>query len=98
MDNRKSVLEQKYRDDIIVKCACGLTMRQKNWSDHWRTCRVGSPMPVQEHDREALLASEEMQRKDAEEHEEWLRKRTEEHQAFLSGRGLRCAPKGIGKG
>jgi hypothetical protein len=29
-------------------------------------------MPVQEHDREALLDSEERQRKDAEEHEQWM--------------------------
>jgi hypothetical protein len=86
MDNRKSVLEQNRLDELVVKCACGLTMRQKNWADHWRTCRVGSPMPVQEYDREALLASEERKRKAAEEHEQWLRDRQKVDAARSNGR------------
>ena len=72
-------------------------MRQKNWSAHWQSCRVGSPMPVEEHDREALLASEKRQRESMEEHEEWRRKRTEDHNAFMSGRGLMQAQKGACK-
>jgi hypothetical protein len=62
----------------VVKCACGLPMRQKNWADHWRTCYKGSSVPVRDSDVSALLASEDMQRKDAEEHAEWLRSRNSE--------------------
>jgi hypothetical protein len=88
MKTKKEVVDEvKSRGDIIVKCACGLTMRQKNWAAHWQSCIVGSQMPVEDHDREALLASEERQRKNDEEHEEWRRKRTEEHQAFYSDGG-----------
>ena len=25
-----------------VRCACGLTLRVRNWADHWRTCRNAS--------------------------------------------------------
>lgn len=49
---------QEHKDKEIVKCACGLTMRQKNWRDHWYTCRVGSSVPVAEQDKENLLAEE----------------------------------------
>ena len=42
----------------VVKCACGLPMRQKNWLSHWRTCRVGSSMPVEEQDVRDLEAHE----------------------------------------
>lgn len=34
----------------IVKCGCGLPMRQFQWRDHWTTCRVGSAVPVTEQD------------------------------------------------
>jgi hypothetical protein len=42
----------------IVKCACGLPMRQKKWADHWRSCRYGSAAPVTEDDKRDLLAHE----------------------------------------
>ena len=48
----------KTNPDEIVKCACGLPMRQKKWSDHWRTCRFGSSVPVTEEDVENLKRSE----------------------------------------
>ena len=44
--------------DEVVKCACGLPMRQRDWADHWRTCRYGSPVPVTDDDVMALEASE----------------------------------------
>ena len=51
----------KTNPEEIVKCACGLPMRQKKWSDHWRSCRFGSSVPVTENDRNNLLAFEQMQ-------------------------------------
>jgi hypothetical protein len=75
MDNRKSVLEQKRRDDIIVKCACGLTMRQKNWSDHWMKCKYASGVPVTEEDEANLHSYEQRRQNQALEHEQWLRNR-----------------------
>lgn len=42
----------------IVKCACGLPMRQKNWADHWRGCRVGCGVPVTPDDVRNLEAYE----------------------------------------
>ena len=65
-------LKQKERDEKIVKCACGLPMRQRNWSDHWRTCRIGSSVPVTEEDVAALIQDEERRRLDALEHKRWL--------------------------
>jgi len=54
----KSELETKRREEEIVKCACGLPMRQKNWSDHWRSCRFGSSVPVTQEDVDNLIANE----------------------------------------
>jgi hypothetical protein len=51
-------MKTKTNPDEIVKCACGLPMRQKKWSDHWRTCRFGSSVPVTEEDVENLKRSE----------------------------------------
>jgi len=48
----------KTNPEEIVKCACGLPMRQKKWSDHWRTCRFGSSVPVTESDIVNLKAHE----------------------------------------
>ena len=41
-----------------VKCGCGLTMRRRNWANHWRICRVGSVVSVSEQDVRDLEASE----------------------------------------
>ena len=65
----------KLFDIDIVKCGCGLPMRQKDWSEHWRTCKVGSSVPVTEQDCEDLLFYEEKKRKRNEEHKTWLEKR-----------------------
>lgn len=65
----------KQNDDKIVKCACGLSMRQKNWPDHWRGCRVASEVQVEEQDRQNLLAQEERLRVEAEQHREWQKNR-----------------------
>lgn len=56
----------------IVKCGCGLPMRQKDWAGHWNGCRVGGSVEVTEQDREALLAYEERRRRQDEEHKAWL--------------------------
>ena len=42
----------------IVKCACGLVLRQKNWVYHWRTCYKGSAVPVTQQDINNLLEHE----------------------------------------
>jgi hypothetical protein len=76
MDMRKSVLEQKCRDAKVVKCACGLPMRQKNWEDHWRTCKYGSSVPVTEEDEANLLSYEQRRQNQALEHEAWMAERS----------------------
>jgi len=62
----------------IVKCACGLPMRKKNWADHWLTCHIGSEMDVTEEDRDMVLASEGRAFLRDQEHREWLRNRDEQ--------------------
>ena len=42
----------------IVKCACGLPMRQRNWRDHWYTCYTCSPVEATQLDIDNLLAYE----------------------------------------
>ncbi len=42
----------------IVKCACGLPMRLREWENHWRTCYVASPVPATEQDIRGLEAYE----------------------------------------
>ena len=69
---RQSELQEKARGDEIVKCACGLPMRQKNWADHWRSCTRGSSVTVSEEDEKNLLAHEEMMRKSSEDHKQWM--------------------------
>ena len=44
--------------DKIVKCACGLPMRQEKWADHWHTCYQASAVPVTEQDVRDLEAQE----------------------------------------
>ena len=56
----------------IVKCACGLPMRQKNWRDHWYSCRVGSPVPVTPKDEQDLRDYEQRRRDQDLEHQRWL--------------------------
>lgn len=68
----RSDRQEKAHGDEIVKCGCGLPMRQRDWSDHWRACRVGSSVPVTAEDRENLLAQEERKRQDDEAHKQWL--------------------------
>lgn len=70
---RKSELQQNELGDKIVKCGCGLPMRQRDWSAHWNGCRVGSPVIVTEDDKQALLLYEERRRKSDEKHQQWLR-------------------------
>ena len=70
---RKSELQQKELGDKIVKCGCGLPMRQRDWADHWNGCRVGSSVEVTEDDKQALLLYEERRRKSDEKHQQWLR-------------------------
>ena len=74
---RKSDLQKQALGDKIVKCGCGLPMRQKNWADHWNGCHVGSSVEVTEDDVQALLANEERLRKSHEEHQQWLAERNE---------------------
>ncbi len=59
----------------IVKCACGLPMRQKNWAVHWRGCHKGYSVEVTEQDVKALLRYEEHRRQQDAEHEKWLNER-----------------------
>jgi len=61
--------------DKVVKCACGLPMRQKDWADHWRSCHKGSSVPATDQDVANLLAHEERRANDAKEHEAWLEAR-----------------------
>jgi len=42
----------------VVKCGCGLPMRRKDWSGHWRSCRVARGVTVTQQDIEDLEASE----------------------------------------
>jgi hypothetical protein len=65
-------MKKDMNEKEIVKCACGLPMRQKDWAGHWRGCYAGSSVPVTEQDRENLLAYEERRRKQDEEHKAWL--------------------------
>jgi hypothetical protein len=62
-------------DEKIVKCACGLTMRNKDWRVHWYGCRHGSSVPVTPDDIHALLDSEKRKQEAAAEHQQWLEKR-----------------------
>ena len=50
----KSVIPKEVLDMKIAKCACGLTMRAKDWAMHWRTCYKGSSVPVTPDDIAAL--------------------------------------------
>lgn len=75
---RKSDLQKQARGDVIVKCGCGLPMRQRNWSDHWRTCRVGSEVECTEPDRQMLMASEGRMAERDQEHKEWVDRRNEQ--------------------
>jgi len=68
----------------VVKCACGLTMRQKDWAGHWYTCYKGSSVPVTEQDRVDLEYHEEHLRQAAREHQEWLEQRKETAHASTS--------------
>ena len=69
---RKTDIRQKEQDEKIVKCGCGLSMRQKDWAAHWGSCRVGSSVPVTDDDIQALLASEKRREQADREHQEWL--------------------------
>ena len=68
----RSERKTKVYDDEIVKCGCGLPMRLREWRDHWRTCRVGSPVQVSERDKSDLLAYEDRRRKADAEHKAWM--------------------------
>lgn len=46
------------KGEEVVKCACGLPMRQKKWPDHWRSCKFGSSVPVIQEDIDNLEAHE----------------------------------------
>ena len=46
----------------VVKCACGLSMRAKNWEEHWRTCKSGSSVDVAPQDIKDLEYHEGNQR------------------------------------
>ncbi len=46
----------------IVKCACGLPMRRKDWMDHWNGCRFASCVEVAKQDEIDLLAWEARQK------------------------------------
>jgi hypothetical protein len=59
--------------DKIVKCACGLPMRQRNWRDHWYTCYTCSPVEATQRDIDNLLAYEQRRAEAAADHEEWLK-------------------------
>jgi hypothetical protein len=61
----------------IIKCGCGLPLRRKNWTDHWRGCRVGSAGPATQEDKEALIYHESQKR-------EWLEKCRKEHDEWLN--------------
>lgn len=63
---------RKMDEEKIVKCACGLPMRQKNWADHWRSCYVASSVPVTEEDEKCLLVNEARRKREADEHQAWL--------------------------
>jgi hypothetical protein len=59
-------------NEKIVKCACGLTMRQNNWRDHWKGCRIGSSVPVTNNDIINLTNSELRQKEADDQHQIWL--------------------------
>jgi hypothetical protein len=63
---------EKKDPNSVVKCACGLPMRAKDWADHWRTCRYGSSVEVTRQDIADLEAQEARLEKEAEEHKAWL--------------------------
>jgi hypothetical protein len=67
--------------DRVVKCACGLTMRQRDWSDHWRSCYKGSSVPVTDDDIATLLDWEERRKTAAAEHKAWLAKQQKKRAA-----------------
>lgn len=46
---------------VIVKCGCGLIMRQHKWADHWRSCKVGSGVTATPEDEATLKAYEKIQ-------------------------------------
>jgi hypothetical protein len=60
----------------IVKCACGLPMRQKDWAMHWRSCPKGISVPVTTEDIQALEFHEARKLERDEEHRQWLAKRS----------------------
>ena len=68
-------IKDSVNGDKIVKCACGLPMRQSNWSDHWRSCKIASSVEVTQCDISNLLNSEERKRKSVEEHNAWVKSR-----------------------
>ena len=58
----------------VVKCACGLPMRQKDWADHWRGCSYASSVPISRDDVKDLEAFERRMAEQDAEHQEWLKK------------------------
>lgn len=46
--------------DDIMKCACGLPMRRREWDWHWAECAVYRLIEVSGLDRKRLLANEKM--------------------------------------
>jgi hypothetical protein len=65
-------MKAKLEPEKIVKCGCGLPMRQKDWAAHWNGCYVGSSVPVTKEDEQNLLAYEERRQQADAEHKAWL--------------------------
>ena len=70
-------MKNKSDPEGVVKCACGLPMRRKDWSDHWSGCRRGSPVPATEDDITALEHHEAEAR-------EWTDRCDREHEAWMA--------------
>jgi len=43
-----------YDPNKVVKCGCGLAMRQHEWIEHWRKCKYGCSVRVTQQDIESL--------------------------------------------
>ena len=43
-----------YDPEKVVKCGCGLTMRQRDWAKHWRACERGCSIRITQKDIESL--------------------------------------------
>lgn len=73
--------------DKLVKCGCGMPMRQRNWLDHFLFCKVAKPVETTEQDESDLLAYENHHRQQEEVYQKLSQQQTLKFQEWLKTLG-----------